>query len=87
MDVFTYTVWHRNNALQPEDKDHEVSTSFNVIASNQGSAQQWGDKQAKRMSGQRKDTQFVRSQVELGSDPAVPTILYGHDASDKEIGW
>ena len=89
MQAYTYTVWIRNSSLSTEDERHETSTSFNVLASNAGSAQQWGDRLTKQMTARNKTLQSIRSRVEPVKQEArsLPTIVYGHNASDEEIGW
>ena len=87
MDVFTYTAWLRDTNLSAEDQNYEFPASFNVIASNKDSASRWGDKLAKRLSRRRPQIQYIRSEATTGPEASLPTIIYGHDASDKEIGW
>ncbi len=87
MDVFTYTAWLQDAKAPTSDAESETTTRFNVIASNSDSAHQWGDKLAKRLSSQRAHIKFLKSEVEFGSTPSLPTIIYGHNASDAEIGW
>ena len=82
MQTFTYTAVIARG-------DEESSTHFNVLASGQDGALEWGDKLARRMCAARAGCRLVSSQVSQGGQmgTALPMIIYGHYATDEEIGW
>ena len=81
MQIYTYTVTVAEGGEQS-------STSFNVLASGQDGALEWGDKLARRMCSS-KGRQMIHSEVSAAGQmgASLPMVIYGHYATDEEIGW
>jgi hypothetical protein len=94
---FEYVVWFRNLRLAPNDEDYEWPAVFAIDADTPDSARAWGDHLAHAYAARTGDI-FVSSKVGLlldettpaharNAEPLMPVVVYGHEASDEEIGW
>lgn len=89
---FVYTVWFRDPNLLSDDQDYEWPACFVVDAPGDDQAATWGDHLASGYAKSR-GQQLLSSSVEalesatLPGKEALPEILYGHEATDDEIGW
>ena len=90
---FVYCAWLENLGLPSEDEDHEWPAVFIIEAETAGQALEWGDVLARRYCERWDDQAFLRSYVYVEEDePAVdhgqlPSVAFGYEASDEEIGW
>ncbi len=84
--LFTYTVWLGDNS---KAADQESEHQFNVFASSRDGALEWGDKLTARMSKRRSNIEVLRSSIDTpsGDSSSLPMVVYGHYATDDEIGW
>jgi hypothetical protein len=94
---FEYVVWFRDARLQPEHQDYEWPAVFAIEADTAEAAHAWGDHLANAYVTRTGDV-FVSSHVEPLLDetklnqrmfdrPLMPVVVYGHEATDDEIGW
>ncbi len=68
---FDYTVWFRDDALPPDDEDHECCACLRIEAESREDALAWGDP----MYQDVKDWD------------STPLVAYGVEATDAFIGW
>jgi hypothetical protein len=89
---FLYTVWFRDPTKPADDQDYEWPACFMVDAPAARQAAAWGDRLASSYAT-RTGQQFLSSTVEtleradLPGTDELPVIVFGHEATDKEIGW
>jgi hypothetical protein len=94
---FEYVVRFRNARLPPDDQDYEWPAVFAIEADTPESAREWGDHLAHAYAARTGDI-FVSSKVgplldqtapidRMFGQPLVPLVVYGHEATDEEIGW
>jgi hypothetical protein len=88
-----YSVWFLDERADVDDQHREWVAGFEVEAESEELAKLWGDKLAEIYASRREQLRVVNSQTEPAgswdqSDRThIPTIPYGHLASDDEIGW
>ncbi len=93
-----YTVWFRNLLMEPDDQDYEWVAIFLVEADTAEAARSWGDHLAKSYSSRNlEEALFLWSDVRTLDDPIwsgvtrpwseSSLVRYGHEATDKDIGW
>ncbi len=84
---YLYSVWFRDDALPPDDQDHEWVACFLIEADSPGAAQALGDELALARA-RRAQEQFLWSSVALPTGAEeLPLVKAGEAATDDHIGW
>lgn len=92
---WVYTAWFRDSLATPEDEDREWVACILIEASSESDAHAWGDHLARSMCSRITNEEFVGSEVRSPDDRTymnvaiedLPTVAYGVEASDEQIGW
>ncbi len=93
-----YSAWFRNQLLAARDEDHEWVAVIVIEAETSELAWAWGDHLAKSYSNRNpQEAAFLWSEVRALDDPMYdgttqswdesPLVLFGHEATEDQIGW
>jgi hypothetical protein len=90
---YLYTVWFRNNTLQPDEQDYEWPACILIDAESEEKAIEWGNQLANKRLNKIKTEMFLRATAEAVEDDSkeelqsVPKVKYGIESTDDQIGW
>ena len=79
--------------MEPDEQDYEWVACILIEADSADDALAWGNHLAKGYCGRNPTERYLRSCIDdpgawKGLDlSAVPTIKFGYEASDDDIGW
>ena len=87
-----YCAWFQNSLLDPNDQDYQWPACILVESEDAIKALSWGDHLVRRYSIVNPNELFIKSNIEPAdlnviNDDYLPKIIYGQEATDKEIGW
>jgi hypothetical protein len=93
MENWLYTVWFKDNRLEPNEEDYEWCACIVIEANSPEEAVAWGNTLSTMYISSHSSNEFLTSNAIRFDKEGykhtedLPFIRYGQVASDEEIGW